>query len=98
MTWIDIPELQLFAVLFVGFFMGWIFVPKFLNRPMLFALLAGVIFYVVRFIPAYAQLDVTKPGTIPGNGIVSAGILWVIYFFSMLAGYITARRMWPENK
>lgn len=94
--WLDIPEIQLLAVIATGFFMGWLFVPKFLGRPVLFSLIAGIVFFTVRFLPAYAQLDGIKGGTIPGNGILAAGIMWVIYIFSMIVGYFSAKRRWPD--
>lgn len=96
-SWIDIPPFQLLAVIVAGLFVGWAFVSKFLDKPIRFALLAGLVFFGIRFIPAYAQLDTTSPGAILGNGIVSGGIMWVPYIFSMAVGYLAVGHTFPNR-
>ncbi len=95
---IDIPELQLIAVIGMGFFLGVFALPHFSKRPVLFSLIAGILFFGIRFIPAYAVAQAAAPGTIPGNGIISAAVMWVVFIASMLLGDLIVRRNYGEYK
>lgn len=85
-TWVDVPEVQLIAVILLGFSMGYFFFDRLIAHPFTFTFLSGILFFGIRFIPAYLSLDAAKPGTIPGNGILSAAIMWVAFFGAMLLG------------
>ena len=89
---IDIPELQLIAVCFLGFVLGALFLPYFLKRPILFALVSGTSFFAIRYLVFVTSPEVT--GGIPGNGIASAAVMWVIYIAMMILGRVIVTRRW----
>lgn len=99
---IDIPELQLIAVCVLGFFLGAVFLPLFIRKPILFALLAGFAFFGIRYIVAVTAPTTPLAGGVIGNGIISAAIMWVIYISMMILGRVVIERRWgvinPENK
>ncbi len=83
---IDIPEVQLIAVLFTGLFIGYLFLDRARLHPFSFVLASGLAFFIIRFIPAFYAIDQTRPGVITGNGIISAAIMWIVFFAAMLLG------------
>ena len=93
MDWIDIPEVQLMAVMILGLFSGWATWPYLKSHPFIWVLTGGLAFFAIRFVPAYMDIDVQGPHVIPGNGIISAAIMWVVFFACILLGhYISERR------
>lgn len=89
--WINIPALQLLAVFVTGFLIGGFFLPLWQKSPVVFTLCATMLFFFVRFIPAFFELDKQASGSIPGNGIVSAAIMYLIYVGMMQLGYVIIR-------
>lgn len=85
---IDIPTTQLLSTVFFGFSIGAILLHSFLKRPLAFSLLSGLIFYIVRFVPAFFGVaDYNKVS----DNILSGGIMWTVYICSMLLGYFVIK-------
>lgn len=93
---IDIPELQLIAVCFLGFALGGLFLDYFIQRPILFALVAGMCFYGIRYIIAFFNFGPTVDGQPVGNGIASAMVMWTIYIAMMVMGKLVVEKRWGK--
>lgn len=89
----DIPEIQLIAVSFLGFVLGALFMTFFIGRPVLFALVAGISFFGIRFLAAIAEG--VGSGN-PGNGILSGLVMWFVFVAAMLLGKAVMDRNWGE--
>jgi len=96
MNYIDIPELQLIAVVTTGFFVGGFFLEYWKQYPMVFTLFSTLIFFGVRFVPEFFELDKSAPNSIPGNGILSGAIMFTIYVAMMHLGAVVIHRKYGK--
>lgn len=96
---LDIPEIQLVSIVILGFILGALFLPFFIRRPIFFTLVAGLLFFTVRYLVTIERLDIPRDGAPAGNGILSALVMWVIYVAMMVLGRVVMERRWgPIDK
>jgi len=93
---LDIPETQLLAVIASGFFLGWILVPRLIGHTIMFGLISGIVFYLIRFTVSITLHEQEGTNFAVGNGILSAMVMWFIFIGSMLVGDFVIRRQWDK--